>query len=142
MILMWLACHKKHYLICDEITNFWNIMWYFFSGSCLCPCLSVSVLFFKKKIRNRLREYLKNQNCVTYQITFLLTCQPHKSQSIFQIWITIVSTSFRIWPALSDAIATIDSSLIWFALKNICKEKITFSLEFQEFFLITKVPIL
>ena len=24
--LMWLACHKKSYLICDEITNFWNIM--------------------------------------------------------------------------------------------------------------------
>ena len=43
------------------------------------PCLAVSVVYFKKKIRNRFREYLKIYNFFTYQITFLLTCQPHNS---------------------------------------------------------------
>ena len=42
------------------------------------PCLAVSALYFKKHIWNRFREYSKIRNFVTYQITFLLTCQPHK----------------------------------------------------------------
>ena len=54
---------------------------YFFSSSCLCTVLAVSVLYFKK-IRNRLHEYSKIRNFVTYQITFLMTCQQHKSSNI------------------------------------------------------------
>ena len=46
------------------------------------PCLTVSVLYFKKKFRNMFREYLKIRNFVTYQITFLLTCQPQKKDSL------------------------------------------------------------
>ena len=38
---------------------------------------SVPVLYFQKKIRNRFREYSKICNFVTYQITFLMTCQQH-----------------------------------------------------------------
>ena len=44
LLLMLLACHKKSYLICDEITNFRNIMQYLFifkQLSLLCfGCLS------------------------------------------------------------------------------------------------------
>ena len=45
------------------------------------PCLAVSVLYFslQKTFRNRLCEYSKIRNFVTYQITFLLTYQPHKT---------------------------------------------------------------
>ena len=45
---------------------------------------AVSALFWLsqfctlKKNRNRLREYSKIRNFVTYQITFLMTCQQHK----------------------------------------------------------------
>ena len=50
---------------------------YFFKQLSL-PCLAVSVLYFKKD-RDRLREYSKIRNFVTYQLTFLLTCQPQKT---------------------------------------------------------------
>ena len=53
--LMWLACQKKSYLICDEITNF---------------------RIFMQPIPNL-------PNFVTYQITFPLTCQPQKSQTLW-----------------------------------------------------------
>ena len=77
-ILMWLACQKKSYLISDEIMNFWKLCnIHFLSSSCLCPVWQ-SQFCTSKKIRNRLREYSKIRNFVTYQITFLLTCQPHK----------------------------------------------------------------
>ena len=80
--LMLLAYHKKSYLICDKITKlqiFEILCSIFFSSSCLCPVLAVSVLYFEKKIGNRLHEYSKIRNFVTYQITFLMTCQQHKS---------------------------------------------------------------
>ena len=51
--LMWLACHEKSYLISDEI------------------------FVLRKKIRNRMGEYSKIRNFVTYQTTFLMTCQQH-----------------------------------------------------------------
>ena len=55
---MWLACQKKSYLICGEITNFWNIMQYLsFSSSCLCPVWQSQFCTSKKKFRNRLHEY-------------------------------------------------------------------------------------
>ena len=41
--------------------------------SCLCTVLPVSVLYFKKKHWNRLRENSSFRYFVTYQITFLLT---------------------------------------------------------------------
>ena len=59
------------------VTKLWifeilcNVYW--FSSSCLCPVWTVSVLYFEKKIRNRLRECSKIRNLVTYQITFLMT---------------------------------------------------------------------
>ena len=37
-----------------------------------------------KKIRNRLCEYSKIHNFVTYQITFLMTCQQHNSHFSFE----------------------------------------------------------
>ena len=52
---MLLACHKKSYLICDEVTNF----------SCLRPVLAFSGLYFEKKSRYRLCEYSKICNFVT-----------------------------------------------------------------------------
>ena len=54
---------------------------YLFSNSCLCTVLAVSVLYFEKKIGNRLHEYSKIRDFVTYQITFLMTimtCQQRK----------------------------------------------------------------
>ena len=48
---MSLVSHKKTYLVCAELSNLWilrNI--YSFSGSCLCPLLAVSVLYFEKKL--------------------------------------------------------------------------------------------
>ena len=43
-VLMLLACHKKSYLICDEITNFRNITYVIF----IYFQAAVSVLYFKK----------------------------------------------------------------------------------------------
>ena len=44
---------------------------------------AVSALFCipKKKKKKRFREYSKIRNFVTYQITFLMTCQQHKTKS-------------------------------------------------------------
>ena len=44
---------------------------------CLCPLLAVSVLYFEKKIRNRLLEYLKICQLSTFQIAFLMWNQKH-----------------------------------------------------------------
>ena len=75
---MLLACHKKSYLICDEITNF---------GIFTQP---IPIFFSKYKtetaktgerhlLENKiLHDILKIRNFVTYQITFLMTCQQHK----------------------------------------------------------------
>ena len=77
-ILLWKIRGKYESFLylaaCEEITNFRMV---FFSSSCLCPALTVSVLYFEKKNRNRLREYLKIRNVFTYQITFIMTCQQH-----------------------------------------------------------------
>jgi hypothetical protein len=72
---------SQNFVAFSEYINFneflkYYVLFIFFKQLSL-PCLSVSVLYFKKKIRNRLREYSKIRNFVTYQITFLLTCQPH-----------------------------------------------------------------
>ena len=57
---------------------------YFFKQLSL-PCSdSLSLVLRKKKIRNRLREYSKIHNFVTYQVTSLMTCQPHLKQYTFQ----------------------------------------------------------
>ena len=50
---------------------------YLFSSSCLCPVCCLSFVIWKKKTRNSLFEYSKVCNFVTYQITFLMTCQQH-----------------------------------------------------------------
>ena len=88
--LMLLACHKKSYLICDEIMNFRNIM-YFFKQLSL-PCFGCHSLVLWKKIRNRLLEYSKIRNFVTYQITFLMTCQQHWYCHL--LWRGIVTETF------------------------------------------------
>ena len=76
---MSLVSHKKRNLVCAELSNLRilrNI--YLFSSSCLCPLLVVSVLYFEKKIRNRLCEYSKISQFDTYQIAFLMRNQGHK----------------------------------------------------------------
>ena len=49
-------------------------------------CAAVSALSWLSQFctsKNRFRENSKFRHFVTYQITFLLTCQPHKNQNIF-----------------------------------------------------------
>ena len=70
---MLLACHKKRYLICDEIETRCNI--YLFQAVVSALFLAFSVLYFEKKIG--IGEYSKIRNFVTYQTTFLMTCQQH-----------------------------------------------------------------
>jgi hypothetical protein len=70
-ISMSLVSHKKSYLVCAILSNLrilCNIL--LFSSSCLCHLLAVSVLYFEKKNRNRLCEYLKILQFDTYQIAF------------------------------------------------------------------------
>ena len=73
---MWLACQKKSHLICDEITNY--------------PILTQPIPKFFLKYKTETAKQGRDSclkkinvseihNFVTYQITFLLTCQPHKS---------------------------------------------------------------
>ena len=67
---MWQNCEfSKHYI-------------YFFFQAAVSALFwqSVSLSFvLQKKIRNRFCECSKIRNFVTYQITFLLTCQPHNT---------------------------------------------------------------
>ena len=84
LILMMLACHKKSYLICDKITKLRisEILCNIFFKQLSLPCFgSLS----SKKNRNRLREYLKIRNFVTFQIDFFMTCQQHEKMSM--IWV-------------------------------------------------------
>ena len=80
--LMSLVSHKKSYLVCAELLNLRILRSiYLFSSSCLCPLLAVSVLYFEKKNRNRLREYSKIRQFDTYQIAFLMRNQGHKGRT-------------------------------------------------------------
>ena len=69
---MWLACHKKSYLICEEITH----IIFFFQADVSALFGSLSFVL-QKKNRNRFHEHLKIRDFVTYQVTFLMTCQQH-----------------------------------------------------------------
>ena len=68
--------------------------------SCLCTVLADSVLYFKKKHWNRLRENSKIRHFVT---SFLLTCQPQKSRrpSIYRTWWCLIS-----WQKKKDGLLT------------------------------------
>ena len=71
--LMSLACHKRSYFdMCRIFEILRNI--YSFSSGCLCPVGCLSFVRRKKKLCN----IPKIRNFVTYQITFLMTCQQHK----------------------------------------------------------------
>ena len=59
--------HVISQLVIVEVSN----------SSYLCPLLAVSILYFEKKIRNRLREYSKIGQFDTYQIAFLMRNQGH-----------------------------------------------------------------
>ena len=61
LILMWLACQWKR---CDEMTKWRNFEILCNMCSCLCTVLAVSVLYFKKKHWNRLRENSKIRHFV------------------------------------------------------------------------------
>ena len=65
---MLLACHKKSYLICDEITNFGILF-----------TQPIPNFFQSTKLRQpkQGRDILKIHNFVTYQITFHMICQQH-----------------------------------------------------------------
>ena len=65
---------------------------YFFQAAVSALFGSLSFVL-QKKFRNRLREYSKIHNFVTYQITFLLTCQPHWTtiNSYFWWWLVFFS---------------------------------------------------
>ena len=76
IIILWIAWNadlsRMHmYLISEILCNI-----YFFQAAVSALFGSLSFVL-QKKIKNRLREYSKIRNFVTYQITFLLTCQPH-----------------------------------------------------------------
>ena len=79
--LMWLACQKKSYLICDEITNFEysrNLFLIFFWSTKLRLTETAKTgqrQLLEKKVLHNISEI---RNFVTYQITFPLTCHPHK----------------------------------------------------------------
>ena len=71
--------------------------------SCLCTVLPVSLLYFKKKHWNRLRENSSFRHFVTYQITFLLTCQPHKKCSVHILGSPWLKVSFTVLHCLFKA---------------------------------------
>ena len=76
---------------------------YLFSSSCLCPDLAVSVLYFEKKIGIGCVNISKIHNFITYQITFLMTCQIHwtrpKSNNFSQVNFTFwtMSKTCTVW---------------------------------------------
>ena len=111
---MLLACHKKSYLICDKITNFRNIMWVLFIFMQLSlGCLS---FVFWKKIENRLREYLKIHNFITYQITFLMTYQQHKKSSFLHLESYAHKFSSSILLSIIEVNLTLTKHIfLWFA---------------------------
>ena len=77
-------CKAKSMFLCGWHVNR-KVIWYVTKWrnfeilcnmcSCLCTVLAVSVLYFKKKIGI---GCVKIRHFVTYQVTFLLTCQPQK----------------------------------------------------------------
>ena len=77
---MSLVSHKKSYLVCVKLTNFSNIhatYSYFFSKyKTETAKTGQRQLLENKEI---LHNISKIGNFVTYQITFLMTCQQHKS---------------------------------------------------------------
>ena len=74
---MLLACHKKSYLIWRNI-GFPKYYVIFFFKQLSLPCFGSLSFVLQKKFWNRLCEYSKILNFVTYQRTFLLTCQGHE----------------------------------------------------------------
>ena len=77
---MLLACHKKSYLICDEITNFrifMQLIPIFFSEYNTDTAQTGQRQLLEKKILHNISE---TRYFVTYQITLLMTCQPHKKK--------------------------------------------------------------
>ena len=66
---MSLVSHKKSYLVCAEL-RIYVILSHFQAAVSALYWLS-QFCTLKKKIRNRLREYSKIRNFITYQITFL-----------------------------------------------------------------------
>ena len=70
----------KYYVICAAVSAL----------SCLSQfCTS------KKKHWNRLRENSSFRHFVTYQITFLLTCQPHNTGKSLVICLPIYSLAYQ-----------------------------------------------
>ena len=63
----------------------------FFFKQLSLPCFGCLSFVLWKKIRNRLREYWKIRNFVTYQITFLMTCQQHNIQKLLVLHLNDVN---------------------------------------------------
>ena len=84
-----LARQKKSYLTCVEARNSELLRKYviFSVVSVLC---SLSQFCTLKKDRNRLREYPQICHFNMYQIVFLLTCQPHWSNSLSESHCTLI----------------------------------------------------
>ena len=76
ILLMLLACHKKSYFICDEITKFpifTKPSPFFFQSTKLRQPKQCRDSFLKKILHN----ISKIHNLVMYQITYLMICQQY-----------------------------------------------------------------